>query len=100
MSWEEMSTSQTVCPCGKGYITQKHYGDDWNRFKDGPIVIECEECKKKYKVEEVNHYGMLTSDGSWSEYFLLPKTILSMRVQVKLLHTDLQQTLIGTLLVG
>lgn len=24
MSWEEMSTSQTVCPCGKGYITQKH----------------------------------------------------------------------------
>ena len=51
MSWEEMSTSQTVCPCGKGYITQKHYGDDWNRFKDDPIVIECEECKKKYKVE-------------------------------------------------
>ena len=21
MSWEEMSTSKTVCPCGKGYIT-------------------------------------------------------------------------------
>ena len=73
MSWEEMSTSQTVCPCGKGYITQKHYGDDWNRFKDGSVVIECEDCKKKYKVEEVNHYRMLTSDGCWSEYFLLPK---------------------------
>lgn len=73
MSWEEMSTSQTVCPCGKGYITQKHYGDDWNRFKDGTVVIECEDCKKKYKVEEVNHYRMLTSDGFWSEYFLLPK---------------------------
>ena len=38
MSWEEMSTSQAVCPCGKGYITQKHYGDDWNRFKDGPVT--------------------------------------------------------------
>ena len=67
MSWEEMSTSQTVCPCGKGYITQKHYGDDWNRFKDGPVVIECEDCKKKFKVEEVNHYRMLTSDGFPSE---------------------------------
>lgn len=72
MSWEEMSTSQTVCPCGKGHITQKHYGDDWNRFEDGPVVIECECCKKKYKVEEVVHRGMLTSDGFWSEYFLLP----------------------------
>lgn len=73
MSWEEMNTSQTVCPCGKGHITQKHYGDDWNRFEDGPVVIECEECKKKYKVESVTHRGMLTSDGSWDEYFLLPK---------------------------
>ena len=25
MSWEEMSTFQTVCPCGKGYITQNVY---------------------------------------------------------------------------
>ena len=71
MSWEEMSTSQTVCPCGKGKITQKSYGDDWNRYQDGPVIIECEECAKKYKVEEVMHRGMLTSDGSWSEYFLL-----------------------------
>lgn len=39
MSWKEMSTSQTVCPCGKGYITQKHYGDDWNRFKDGKLYL-------------------------------------------------------------
>lgn len=73
MSWEEVSTSQTVCPCGKGHITQKHYGDDWNRFEDGPVVIECEVCKKKYKIEEVSHRGILTSDGSWSEYFLIPK---------------------------
>lgn len=73
MSWEEMSRSQTACPCGKGYITQKHYGDDWNRFKDGPVVIECENCKKKYKVEEEKHDRMLTSDGYWSEYFLLLK---------------------------
>ena len=73
MSWEEMRTSKIVCPCGKGYIIQKHYGDDWNRFKDGPVVIECEDCNKKYKVESVTHHGMLISDGSWEEYFLLPK---------------------------
>lgn len=42
MSWEEEETSQTVCPCGNGRITQKHYSDDWGRFKDGPVVIECE----------------------------------------------------------
>lgn len=73
MSWEETGISQTVCPCGKGYITQKHYGDDWNRFEDGQVIIECEECAKKYKTETITHYARLSSDGSWSEYFLTPK---------------------------
>jgi hypothetical protein len=41
-----------VCPCGKGYITQTTYGDDWNRFKEGPINIECEICNKKYRVDD------------------------------------------------
>ena len=72
MSWEEEETSQTVCPCGNGRITQKHYSDDWGRFEDGPVVIECEDCNKKYKVKEEQHYGRLTSDGSWSKCFLLP----------------------------
>lgn len=72
MGWEEMSTSQTSCHCGKGYITQNHYSDDWNRYEDDPVVIECGDCKKKYIVKEEPHCGMLTSDGSWSEYFLLP----------------------------
>ena len=52
MSWEEMYTCSTICPCGKGKITQASYGDDWNRYKDGPVVIECEECAKKYRVED------------------------------------------------
>lgn len=72
MSWEEMYTCSATCPCGKGKITQKSYGDDWNRYQDGPVVIECEECAKKYKVEEVTHRGMLTSDGSCSTYYLTP----------------------------
>ena len=73
MSWEEMYTCSAICPCGKGKITQTSYGDDWNRYKDGPVVIECEECAKKYRVEEVTHHGLLASDGSWSTYYLTPK---------------------------
>lgn len=72
MSWEEMYACSATCPCGKGKITQKSYGDDWNRYQEGSVVIECEECAKKYKVEEVTHRGMLTSDGSWSTYYLTP----------------------------
>lgn len=73
MSWEEMYTYKATCPCGKGKIIQKHYGDDWNRFQDGPVVIECEECAGKYTVEEVVHSRLLTSDGDWSSYYLTPK---------------------------
>lgn len=73
MSWEEMWTYKTTCPCGKGYITQKCYGDDWNRFKDGPVTIECKECNQKFKVEEIIHHRLRVSDEDWSEYFLLPK---------------------------
>jgi hypothetical protein len=73
MSWEEMYTHSTVCPCGKGKITQTSYGDDWNRFKDGPVIITCGECSQKYMVKEISHHGLLTSDGCWSEYFLFPK---------------------------
>ena len=36
MSWEEMYTCSATCPCGKGKMTQTSYGDDWNRYKDGP----------------------------------------------------------------
>ena len=73
MSWVVMYSCSAICPCGKGKITQKTYGDDWNRFQDGPVVIECEICAKKYRVEEETHRGMLTSDGSWSTYYLTPK---------------------------
>lgn len=72
MSWEAMYTRSAFCPCGKGKITQTSYGDDWNRYQDGPIIIECEECAKKYKIEEEAHRGLLASDGSWSTYYLTP----------------------------
>ena len=72
MSWEEMYTRSAICPCGKGIISQKTYGDDWNRTEKGPVVIECEECSKKYKIETVSHRGLLSSDGVWHTQYLTP----------------------------
>lgn len=65
-----MYTHSTVCPCGKGKITQTSYGDDWNRFKDGPMTIECEECSQKYKVEGVSHHGLNKRFIEWFYPFI------------------------------
>ena len=72
MSWEEMYTLSAACPCGKSRITQKVYGDDWNRYEDGPVVIECVDCAKKFKIETITHYGRLSSDRYWNTYYLTP----------------------------
>ena len=50
MSWELDYISITPCPCGKGTLEQKHYSDDWNRFRDDDIEICCENCKLNFKV--------------------------------------------------
>lgn len=73
MSWEEMRTEETACPCGKGRITMSLYGDDWNRIEEGPVIIECKECANRYKVEKEIQRGMLRSDGEWNIYYLTPK---------------------------
>ena len=71
MSLEEMYTSMTPCPCGKGTISQAHFADDWNRYTDDPVIINCDECKKRYVVEEVKHYSQ---DGEYgATYYLVPK---------------------------
>ena len=72
MSWEEMSKKEVKCPCKKGVVTLTTYGDDWNRFKES-ASIECPDCKKKYEILEKTHHGLMASDGSWTEYFLIPK---------------------------
>lgn len=72
MSWEESSTTRIICPCGKGHISQTSYDDDWNRTKYGDVIIECEECKKKYKVESEHHSHYYPWNGSWTEYYLTP----------------------------
>lgn len=72
LAWEEMSTSQTACPCGKGYITQNHYSDDWNRYEDAPVVIECVDCKKKYMKLYLMIIGFIRSP--WASLSVLPPT--------------------------
>lgn len=73
MSWEEMYTEETTCPCGEGRIKQIVYGDDWNRYSNGPVVIECEKCSKRYIVETISNNSGLLSDGSVIVHFLTPK---------------------------
>ena len=60
------------CPCKKGIVTLTTYMNDWNRTKE-EVKIECYECRMKYEVLIKIHNGLLASNGSWSEYFLIPK---------------------------
>ena len=73
MSWEEMSRKRIKCPCGRGTISQASYMDDWNRWEDGPIEVECDFCRANYDVEGEHHNGMLMSDGTGTIYYLTPK---------------------------
>lgn len=72
MSWEEMGTKKISCPCGKGFISQTEYGDDWNRYEYSSVIIECDNCKNKYKVESEYHCCYKPGHGNWTVYYLLP----------------------------
>lgn len=69
MSWEEMWTKTIKCPCGKGTISKKTYEDDWNRFREN-VNLDCEECAKKYSIEEEHFYK--PGGDSWTIYYLTP----------------------------
>lgn len=66
MSWEEMSRKSIECPCGRGMNSQASYMDDWNRWEDGPVEIECDFCRENYEVECEHH-------GTRTLYYLTPK---------------------------
>ena len=73
MSWELYKTSKIPCPCKRGYITQKHYADDWNRYEDDTPVIQCEECKSKYIVETETYSNPYKwESGTTFTYYLTP----------------------------
>ena len=71
MGFEEIMTKRVSCVCGKGYVLQTIYGDDWNRIRTDKPVIECKDCSKKYFVESISCSG---SDplNTWDNHYLTP----------------------------
>lgn len=69
MSYELDSTRKMKCPCGKGYIVEKNYSDDWGRFKNDFSII-CNDCKEKYHIEK---WSYTKPDGEYvSISYLVP----------------------------
>lgn len=70
MSWEKTGTSKVVCPCGCGKIYQTHYENDWLSHESGPVIIDCEVCSKKYKIE--SKYFCPKPYHDYTIYYLTP----------------------------
>lgn len=70
MSWDT-DYRREKCPCGKGYVVQVIRSNDWNQYEEGTPYIECEECKRKYKVVSI-HYFELPWKGNGIAYYLVP----------------------------
>lgn len=71
MSWDT-DYKRERCPCGKGYLVQEIRSNDWNQYEKGTPYIECEECKKKYKVISLYFYQPKWKDDGIA-YYLIPK---------------------------
>lgn len=72
MSLDEIITKKITCPCGKGIIYKALYMDDWNRIIDETVHIECEDCKKTYKVEFEYVKSNKPGRGDYNIYYLTP----------------------------
>lgn len=72
MSWEKINTRHVPCPCEKGILSQDIYEDDWKRTEEGPVIIECKECREKYKVEKEYYKSLKSHRGDWTNYWLVP----------------------------
>lgn len=70
MSWELDFTLKTRCPCGKGYLEQKQFSDDWNRIRVDPIIINCNSCKKQYCIIEKSFPERKPKRGFTEEYYI------------------------------
>ena len=61
MSWEEMSSTKSKCPCGQGTYTVRSYMDDWNRLEDR-WEMDCPECQERFQLYT---YYYLDSGMTW-----------------------------------
>ena len=62
MSWEEMSSYEQPCDCGRGKKIITNYMDDWNRTKD-TVTIQCEFCNSHHSYLKKLPNG--TTDKVW-----------------------------------
>lgn len=65
MSWESTSTNH-VCPCGKGVYVVTDSSDDWGRTKT-QWSMDCPSCKQKYALHTFGYYrhGMPSEGHRW-----------------------------------
>lgn len=71
MSWELMRTDKMSCPCGKGFVIEERYMDDWNRTKE-ERYFECKYCENKIVEEKTKQIEMYTSGSGKSRSFIMP----------------------------
>lgn len=68
VSYEPVSKKVIDCPCGKGYIIDEYYSNDWNQSKN-KINIGCQFCKKDFHIESLH---VLHGDHVVENYYLVP----------------------------
>jgi hypothetical protein len=71
MSWDSRIVS-VKCLCGNGTIDQEISDDDWGRSREGFPIINCNECKKKYKIIEIRHHSYKPMRGDYVAYYAVP----------------------------
>ena len=86
MSWELEYTLTAVCPCGKGKLIEKVYGDDWNRTEISRR-INCEECSKKYHFESIDYYH--SGELEESVYLVENGKTISVHVSIENYYEDI-----------
>lgn len=70
MSWDA-DYRREKSPCGKGFVVQEERSNDWGQYEEGVPYIECDECKKKYKVVSI-HFFEPAWKGNGTAYYLVP----------------------------
>lgn len=68
MSWELMSDEKRICACGKGFVVERHYMDDWNRTREERFV-ECKYCKEQQLKERNRREEMRSAFDKIVSYF-------------------------------
>lgn len=69
MSYELDHIRKCKCACGKGYVVQESYSNDWNQVQTCER-IECPECNEKFYIATMSFYHKCES---YLRYYLVKK---------------------------